>query len=299
LPEAGEYGVGMVFLPRAEHQRAECERIIGDVVTSKACRVLGWRDVPTDPQHAGSQARRAQPVIRQLFVTRSALTLETDDDASLDRTLYAIRKRIESELRSTAAGGGCYLASLSSRTIVYKGMLRAEQLSGFYPDLSDTAVVSGLALVHSRFSTNTFPSWPLAHPYRLIAHNGEINTVRGNRSWMRMRESLLASPRFDDVAELLPVLSPGQSDSASFDSVLELLVLSGRPLAHAMAMLIPEAWEGDATMPPDRRAFFEYHASLMEPWDGPAAIAFTDGRQIGAMTDRNGLRPARLGGHRR
>jgi glutamate synthase domain-containing protein 2/glutamate synthase domain-containing protein 1/glutamate synthase domain-containing protein 3 len=295
LPEAGEYGVGMVFLPRAEDRRAACERIIADVVSSKGCRVLGWRDVPTDARHAGSQARRAQPVIRQLFIARATLTLVTDDDASLDRTLYAIRKGIENELRSAPAGAGadCYIASLSSRTVVYKGMLRAEQLSGFFPDLLDTAVVSGLALVHSRFSTNTFPSWPLAHPYRLIAHNGEINTVRGNRSWMRMRESLLASPRFDDVAELLPILTGGQSDSASLDSVLELLVLGGRPLAHAMAMLIPEAWEGDATMPPDRRAFYEYHASLMEPWDGPAAIAFTDGRQIGAMTDRNGLRPAR------
>src|SRR6202521_1547914 len=198
-----------------------------------------------------------------------------------------LRKRIEHEFPTI------YFPSLSTRTLIYKGMLTTPQLAAFYPDLNDERFDSALALVHSRFSTNTFPSWPLAHPYRLLAHNGEINAVRGNRSWMRMRESLLASPRFDDIAELLPVLSDGQSDSASLDNVLELLVLSGRPLAHAMAMLIPEAWEGHGTMSPERRAFYEYHASLMEPWDGPAAVAFTDGRQVAAMLDRNGLRPAR------
>jgi glutamate synthase domain-containing protein 2/glutamate synthase domain-containing protein 1/glutamate synthase domain-containing protein 3 len=296
LPEAGDYGVGMVFLPQDARRRRACERLIADAVAAAGCRVLGWRDVPTDARHAGEQARRAQPVIRQLFVTRTTVPLVADDGASLDRTLYVIRKRIERAVQALSGPGqaDCYIASLSSRTVVYKGMLRAEQLVGFYPDLSDPGLVSGLALVHSRFSTNTFPSWPLAHPYRLVAHNGEINTVRGNRSWMRMREALLASPRFGDhVDALLPIVGDGQSDSASLDSVLELLVLGGRPLAHAMAMLIPEAWEGDATMPADRRAFYEYHASLMEPWDGPAAIAFTDGRQIGAMIDRNGLRPAR------
>ncbi|MEP7000952.1 MAG: glutamate synthase central domain-containing protein, partial [bacterium] len=296
LPDSGEYGVAMIFLTREEFRRDACEQVIADAVAAQGCRILGWRDVPTDPRHSGEQARRAQPLIRQLFVTRTGLTLDADDGASFDRTLYIIRKRIERGVRELLGEGAadCYIASFSSRTIVYKGMLRAEQLSGFYLDLADPVVVSGLALVHSRFSTNTFPSWPLAHPYRFIAHNGEINTVRGNRSWMRMRESLLASPRFgDDLSALLPIVSDGQSDSASLDSVLELLVLAGRPLTHAMAMLIPEAWEGDATMPAERRAFHEYHASLMEPWDGPAALAFTDGRQIGAVLDRNGLRPAR------
>ena len=294
LPDAGEYGVGMVFLPRADDQRAACERIVADVVAAQGCRVLGWRDVPTDARHAGEQARRAQPVIRQVFVTRTALALDADDGASFDRTLYIIRKQIERATRAAPATSDCYIPSFSSRTVVYKGMLRAEQLTGFYPDLADEGVVSALALVHSRFSTNTFPSWPLAHPYRLVAHNGEINTVRGNRTWMRMRESLLATPRFGDaLPALLPIMTDGQSDSASLDNVLELLVLAGRPLTHAVAMLIPEAWEGDATMPAERRAFHEYHASLMEPWDGPAAIAFTDGRQIGAILDRNGLRPAR------
>ena len=296
LPDAGEYGVAMVFLPTDDARRTACEKIVADVVAAQGCRVLGWRDVPVDARSAGEEARRAQPVVRQLFVTRTALTLDADDGASFDRTLYVIRKRIERAARALPGAGSmdCYIASFSSRTIVYKGMLSAEQLAGFYPDLSDRGVESGLALVHSRFSTNTFPSWPLAHPYRFVAHNGEINTVRGNRSWMRMREALLSSPRLgDDLAALLPIVTDGQSDSASLDSVLELLVLAGRPLPHAMAMLIPEAWENDATMPADRRAFHEYHASLMEPWDGPAAIAFTDGRQIGAMLDRNGLRPAR------
>ncbi|HEX2780827.1 MAG TPA: glutamate synthase large subunit, partial [Gemmatimonadaceae bacterium] len=295
IPEIGDYGVGMVFLPREAEHRAACERIIADAVAATGCRVLGWRDVPTDASHAGETARRAQPLIRQLFVARAGLALDADDEGAFERTLYLVRKRIERAIREheNPALRRCYVASLSGRTVVYKGMLRAEQLRGFYPDLADPRVVSGIALVHSRFSTNTFPSWPLAHPYRFLAHNGEINTVRGNRSRMKMREALLASPRFGAaMEELLPVLGEGQSDSASLDSVLELLVLSGRPLAHAMAMLIPEAWEGDTTMPDDRRAFYEYHAALMEPWDGPAALVFTDGRQVGAMTDRNGLRPA-------
>ena len=296
LPEAGEYGLGRVFLPRDAAARGECERVSAETVATTGCRVLGWRDVPTDPRHAGEQARRAQPAIRQLFVARIALTLDPDDGASLDRTLYLLRKRIERAIGASSIEGKdtCYIPSLSSRTVVYKGMLHAGQLAGFYPDLADPCVVSGLALVHSRFSTNTFPSWPLAHPYRFLAHNGEINTIRGNRSWMRMREALLASPRFgEDIGDLLPVIGVGQSDSASLDSVVELLVRGGRPLAHAMAMLLPEAWEGDVTMPAERRAFYEYHSTIMEPWDGPAALAFTDGRQIGAMTDRNGLRPAR------
>ena len=292
LPEPGAYGVGMTFLPAGRVQRQRCEDIIIAAAAREGCTVLGWRTVPTDGRHAGEEARRAQPLIRQFFIARSVLPVEADAGESFERTLYLVRKRVESDVR--VARLPCYIVSLSSRTIIYKGMLHAEQLGRFYPDLSDEDVVSGLALVHSRFSTNTFPSWPLAHPYRFIAHNGEINTVRGNRHWMRMREAMLASPRFgDDIGVVRPVLTDGQSDSASLDNVLELLVLAGRPLAHAMAMLIPEAWEGDASMSADRRAFYEYHASLMEPWDGPAAIAFTDGRQIGAMLDRNGLRPAR------
>jgi glutamate synthase (NADPH/NADH) large chain len=295
LPEAGTYGVGMVFLPQDAVWRQESEAVIERTVIESGCRVLGWRDVPTNPHFAGAEARRAQPFIRQLFVARTALGVDTDDGATLERALYMMRKRIERAVRELdLPPAPAYLPSLSSRTLIYKGMLHAEQLEGFFPDLGQASVESGIALVHSRFSTNTFPSWPLAHPYRFVAHNGEINTVRGNRQWMRVREALLASPRFgDDLHLLLPILSEGQSDSASFDNVLELLVLAGRPLAHAMAMLIPEAWERDEGMPPDRRAFYEYHASLMEPWDGPAALAFTDGRQIGAMLDRNGLRPAR------
>ena len=295
LPEASAYGVGMVFLPTDAEERGRCEDIVMRAAAQAGCHVLGWRDVPTDQSHAGSQARAAQPCIKQCFIARTVLEMDADDGASLERTLYLIRKRIERDV--VAAGftaARCYVASLSSRTVVYKGMLRADQLQGFYPDLGNEGVVSGLALVHSRFSTNTFPSWPLAHPYRFVAHNGEINTVRGNRQWMRVRSALLSSSRLgDDASALHPILAEGQSDSASFDNVLELLVLGGRPLAHAMSMLIPEAWEHDEAMPAARRAFYEYHASLMEPWDGPAAIAFTDGWRIGAMLDRNGLRPAR------
>jgi glutamate synthase domain-containing protein 2/glutamate synthase domain-containing protein 1/glutamate synthase domain-containing protein 3 len=296
LPDSGAYGVAMVFLPAEASVRERCETVIDQCVRESGCRVLGWREVPTDARHAGTDARKSQPAIRQLFVARHALGSDLDDGVTFERTLYLLRKRIEREaaLFADGAGRGCYVASLSSRTIVYKGMLGAEQLAGFYPELSDERVTSALALVHSRFSTNTFPSWPLAHPYRFVAHNGEINTIRGNRQWMQARAPQLASARLgSDPALVEPLLAAGQSDSASLDAVLELLVLAGRPLTHAMAMLIPEAWERDETMPPDRRAFYEYHASLIEPWDGPAAVAFTDGRQIGAMLDRNGLRPAR------
>ena len=295
LPEAGGYGVGMVFLPQDPERRRACEALIERAMAMHAFRVIGWRDVPTDARHAGAEARRVQPVIRQCFCTRTVLTLDVDDGATMERALYLVRKEIERGLLELSdAGIGCHVSSLSSRTVVYKGMLHAEQLEAFYPDLGDPALESGIALVHSRFSTNTFPSWPLAHPYRMVAHNGEINTIRGNRLWMRARAASLASPLLGDDAEAVaPILTDGQSDSASFDSVLELLVMAGRPIAHAMSMLIPEAWEKNETMPPERRAFYEYHASLIEPWDGPAAIAFTDGRQIGAMLDRNGLRPAR------
>jgi glutamate synthase domain-containing protein 2/glutamate synthase domain-containing protein 1/glutamate synthase domain-containing protein 3 len=295
LPELGAYGVGMFFLPRDESARGEAIARVGAIVAERGWRVLGWRDVPVDEESLTPAAREARPSIHQCFVAPAALEREADDPSAIERTLFVIRRAIERDALGARDGRpSWYVASLSSRTIVYKGRLRPDQLARFYPDLADWRVVSGLALVHSRFSTNTFPSWPLAHPYRLVCHNGEINTLRGNVSWMRAREAELASARFDGgVDELLPIVQPAQSDSASLDNVLELLVHSGRPIAQAMAMLVPEAWERDDNMPADRRAFYEYHSALMEPWDGPAAIAFTDGRHVGAVQDRNGLRPAR------
>ena len=294
LPDAGSYGVGMLFLPSRRADRLVCERIIEAVVTDEGCSVLGWRDVPVDEAVLSGPTRRARPAIRQVFVTRMGVEREVDTSSSFEVTLYVIRRRIEAALRESPLGRDCYIASFSSRTVVYKGMLRPDQLAPFYEDLRDPDLASAIALVHSRFSTNTFPSWRLAHPYRFLCHNGEINTLRGNLSWMHVREAIMSSSRFGGrLAALLPVCGENQSDSASLDNVLELLTLAGRPLAHAMAMLIPEAWEGHTTMPVERRAFYEYHASLMEPWDGPAAVAFTDGRQVAAVLDRNGLRPAR------
>ncbi|HEX7019737.1 MAG TPA: glutamate synthase large subunit [Gemmatimonadaceae bacterium] len=295
LPDAGSYGVGMLFLPTDEIDRRWCETAFERAVADETCRVLGWRDVPLADQHAGADARSARPAIRQVFVARAALDVSVDDSVAFERALYRMRKRFESAVAgagsATARTG--YVASLSARTVVYKGMLRPDQLGRVYPDLADEMVISALAVVHSRFSTNTFPSWNLAHPFRMICHNGEINTLRGNLNWMRVREPLMRSTLSDDLPELFPVIAEGQSDSASLDNALELLVAAGRPLTHAMMMLIPEAWEGDPAMDAERRAFYDYHASLMEPWDGPAAIVFTDGRQIGATLDRNGLRPAR------
>ena len=294
LPDAGSYGVGMVFLPSRRADRLVCERMVEVSVREEGCSVLGWRDVPVDESVLSGPTRRARPVIRQIFVARMGVGREVDTNTDFEVTLYVIRRKIEAALRERALGSDCYVASFSSRTVVYKGMLRPDQLTPFYDDLRDPDLASAIALVHSRFSTNTFPSWRLAHPYRFLCHNGEINTLRGNLSWMRVREALMSSSRFGGrVAALLPVCGEKQSDSASLDNMLELLTLAGRPLAHAMAMLIPEAWEGHTTMSAERRAFYEYHASLMEPWDGPAAVAFTDGRQVAAMLDRNGLRPAR------
>ncbi|HXN75728.1 MAG TPA: glutamate synthase central domain-containing protein, partial [Gemmatimonadaceae bacterium] len=293
LPDAGSYGVGVLFLPSRRADRLICERMIEAAVADEGCTVLGWRDVPVDDSVLSAPTRRARPAVRHLFVARMGVGREIDTNSSFEISLYVIRRRIEAAL-SEIPGSDCYLASFSSRTMVYKGMLRPDQLARFYPDLREPDLASAIAMVHSRFSTNTFPSWRLAHPYRFLCHNGEINTLRGNLSWMRVREGIMSSSRFGGrLAALLPVCGEKQSDSASLDNALELLTLAGRPLAHAMAMLIPEAWEGHATMPDDRRAFYEYHASLMEPWDGPAAVAFTDGRQIAAMLDRNGLRPAR------
>jgi glutamate synthase domain-containing protein 2/glutamate synthase domain-containing protein 1/glutamate synthase domain-containing protein 3 len=292
LPPPGEYGVGMTFLPVEPHQRLQCEGILERIVREEGLTVLGWRDTPIEGSAIGRVARVSQPYIQQIFVARGKGMTE----ARLERKLYVVRKRAEAEIAATelTEKGFFYIPSLSARTIVYKGLLLAPQIANFYPELRDPEVISALCLVHQRFSTNTFPTWQLAHPYRYIAHNGEINTLRGNVNWMHARQSVLASPLFgDDLKKLFPVIQPGGSDSASFDNALELLVMAGRDIAHSMAMLIPEAWSKNEHMNPQKRAFYEYHASLMEPWDGPAAIAFTDGRSIGATLDRNGLRPAR------
>ena len=284
LPAPGHYAVGTAFLPAGDP--AAQEKVIAGIETIAAqegMRVLGWRALPVNPAGVGPIARSAMPAFRQLFVASE----HQETGLALERRVYCVRKRAEHDL-------DVYFPSLSGRTIVYKGMLTEEQLVSFYPDLSDERVTSSLALVHSRFSTNTFPSWPLAHPYRYLAHNGEINTLRGNRNWMRARESQLASDLIPgDLNRLYPIITPEASDSASFDEVLELLHLGGRSLPHAVLMMIPEAWENHTEMDPDRRAFYEFHSTLMEPWDGPALIAFTDGTVIGAVLDRNGLRPAR------
>ena len=292
LPAAGEYGVGMTFLPVERHDRLQCEGILERIVTEEGLTVLGWRDTPINGAAIGREARNSQPYIQQIFVSRG----KGMNEDQLERKLYLVRKRAENEVAKSdlPEKSFFYMPSFSCRTIVYKGLLLAPQIANFYPELSDPDVTSALCLVHQRFSTNTFPTWQLAHPYRFIAHNGEINTLRGNVNWMHARQSVLESPLFGaDIKKLFPIITPGGSDSASFDNALELLVMAGRGISHAMAMLIPEAWSGNPDMNPQKRAFYEYHASLMEPWDGPAAIAFTDGRSIGATLDRNGLRPAR------
>ena len=288
LPPAGRYGVMMCFLPRDAGSRAQLEALLEQTVHAEGQRVLGWRDVPVDPDHAGQVAGRARPEIRQLFVGAGAR--EAEDQDAFERKLYVIRRICD----LSEQGDGLYVASSSSRTINYKGMLISFQLASFYPDLGDERCKSALALVHSRFSTNTFPSWELAHPYRVICHNGEINTLMGNINWMRARESELQSELFgDDLKKILPVVAPGNSDSATFDNVIELLLLAGRSLPHAAMMMIPEAYRGRDDLPEELKGFYAYHSCLMEPWDGPAAVAFTDGRVIGATLDRNGLRPGR------
>ncbi|HJQ20279.1 MAG TPA: glutamate synthase large subunit [Gemmatimonadaceae bacterium] len=293
LPDAGQYGVGMCFLPRTPRARRAAEAQIESVVRVNGCRVLGWRDVPVDRGQIGRTARRTRPAIAQLFVAPAGLDTDQSDASTFERQLFVVRRKIEKTLAASEQFADAYIASLSSRTIVYKGLVRSSLLGAFFPDLRDPAVSSALALVHSRFSTNTFPSWSRAHPYRFLCHNGEINTLAGNLRWMSVREPRMDSARLPNVQELFPLIAPGQSDSASLDNALELLVHGGRSLAHAMLMLIPQAWEADDTMSADRRAFFEFHSALMEPWDGPAAVAFTDGRHVGAMLDRNGLRPGR------
>ncbi len=299
LPPAGQYGAGLVFLPKEPAEREQLRRLIEQTVHAEGHTVLGWRPVPGDDSSLGASARAAKPVIEQLFVADGARVAGEDDAAArqrFERALYVIRKQVEHAVDRLplSTRGAFYIVSLSANTVIYKGMLTADQIAPTFPDLMDPAMESALALVHQRFSTNTFPSWPLAHPYRYVAHNGEINTLRGNINWMRAREGLLRSAVFgDDLKKILPVIREGGSDTATFDNVLELLVMSGRSLPHAILMMIPEPWSGDETMTPELRAFYEFHSSLMEPWDGPASIAFTDGRVIGAILDRNGLRPSR------
>ncbi|MGC2128097.1 MAG: glutamate synthase subunit alpha, partial [Methylovirgula sp.] len=294
LPEPGEYAIGPVFLPRDPEGRGIVMALIEKAVADEGQIFLGWRDVPVENGGLGESVKPTEPVIKQFFVQRGANGGKPSADHDVfERRLFILRKAISNGVYALhdPRTAEFYPVSLSSRTIVYKGMLLATQLGDYFKDLRHPLFESALALVHQRFSTNTFPTWSLAHPYRMVAHNGEINTLRGNVNWMAARQASVASELFgNDIKKLWPISYEGQSDTACFDNALEFLVQGGYSLAHAMMMLIPEAWAGDPLMEPQRRAFYEYHAALMEPWDGPAAIAFTDGRQIGATLDRNGLR---------
>ncbi|MEO7241921.1 MAG: glutamate synthase-related protein, partial [Variovorax sp.] len=294
LPPAGEYGVGMIFLPKEHASRMACEQEMERAIKAEGQVLLGWRDVPVDRDMPMSPAvKKTEPVLRQVFIGRGTDVIVQD---ALERKLYVIRKTASANIQNLALKHSkeYYVPSMSSRTVVYKGLLLADQVGRYYLDLADERCVSALGLVHQRFSTNTFPKWPLAHPYRYVAHNGEINTVRGNYNWMVAREGVMRSPVLAaDLQKLYPISFPGQSDTATFDNCLELMTMAGYPISQAMMMMIPEPWEQHPGMEPRRRAFYEYHAAMMEPWDGPASIVFTDGRQIGATLDRNGLRPSR------
>ncbi|MBV8454759.1 MAG: glutamate synthase subunit alpha, partial [Deltaproteobacteria bacterium] len=293
LPPPGDYGVAMVFMPLDVHKREACEAIFEQVVREEGQRVLGWRTVPVDDTQCGVIARQGLPAIRQIFIGKGP---GINDEAALERKLYVIRKRVTNDGAQVKLDEGelFYICSLSSLTIVYKGQLISHQIPKFYSDLLDPSVVTALAMVHQRFSTNTFPSWDRAHPYRFLCHNGEINTLRGNINWMHAREKQFASPLFgDDIKKIQPIIEANGSDSAMFDNCLELLVRTGRSLPHAIMMMIPEAWQNDPLMDDGKRAFYQLHSCMMEPWDGPASIAFTDGHRIGAVLDRNGLRPSR------
>ena len=304
LPEYGSYATGIAFLPQSSKDAATACEAVEKIAEAEGLEVLGWREVPTDESSLGALARDAMPTFRQVFIAGAS-------GMDLERRAYVVRKRAEHELGTKGPGQDgpgretVYFPSLSGQTFVYKGMLTTPQLKAFYLDLQDDRLTSALGIVHSRFSTNTFPSWPLAHPFRRIAHNGEINTVTGNENWMRAREALINTDVFgsgpaasresgSSLDKIVPVCTPGASDTARFDEVLELLHLGGRSLPHAVLMMIPEAWERNESMDPARRAFYEYHSSLMEPWDGPASMTFTDGTVIGAVLDRNGLRPSRI-----
>ena len=291
LPGAGEYGVGMVFLPPQADRRQQCEQLFANVIAEEGLRLLGWRDVPVKSDAVGPVARSTEPFMRQIFIARDVL-----NEAQFERKLYVVRKRVENAVGQSAIQGReyFYIPSLSANTIVYKGLLLPHQMSAYYQDLKDASLTSALALVHSRFSTNTFPTWPLAHPYRYMCHNGEINTLKGNVNWMRARQGRLNSDLFSkDLEKLYPIVSENQSDSACLDNAIEFLTMGGRSLPHVMMMLIPEPWVANPQMDLDRRGFYEYHAAMQEPWDGPAAVCFTDGKLIGATLDRNGLRPCR------
>lgn len=283
VPEKGKYGTGLVFLPKDEKEQASILSIMIEEIEREGLTLMHLRNVPTNPACLGKDARATEPDIKQVFITGV-----TDAD-SLERTLYIIRKKIEKRVRHT----DFYIVSLSAKNIIYKGMLSSMQVREYFPDLTQPYFTSGLALVHSRFSTNTFPTWSLAQPFRLLAHNGEINTIRGNRGWMEARESVLSSPALGDIKDIRPIIQPGMSDSASLDNVLEFFVMSGLSLPHAMAMLVPESFNDKNPISEELKAFYEYHSILMEPWDGPAALLFSDGRFAGGMLDRNGLRPAR------
>ncbi|MGQ4618286.1 glutamate synthase large subunit [Nocardia sp. R7R-8] len=307
LPPEGSYATGIAFLPQARREAARAAYGVEKIVKEEGLEVVGWREVPIDESSLGALARDAMPSFRQIFIASPKNASDPLSDMDLERRAYVVRKRVERELGSAGAGEGAvgresvYFPSLSGQTFVYKGMFTTPQLRAFYLDLQDSRVESALGIVHSRFSTNTFPSWPLAHPFRRVAHNGEINTVTGNENWMRAREALLRSDVFgvdsagkNRLEKIFPICTPGASDTARFDEVLELLHLGGRSLPHAVLMMIPEAWERNETMDPQRRAFYEYHSMLMEPWDGPASVCFTDGTVVGAVLDRNGLRPSRI-----
>ena len=292
LPGPGGYGVGMVFLPSHPMERYKCEVLFEDIVTTEGLELLGWRTVPTEHSSLGQTAITSEPIVRQVFIARPVGL----DDLAFERKLYVIRKLAKRGIRTAGLRGGekFYVCSLSAKTIIYKGMLTPDQVERYYPDLTDSSFASALCLVHSRFSTNTFPTWERAHPYRYVAHNGEINTLRGNINWMHARQSQFASDLFgNDLKKLMPIVNEDGSDSAMFDNALEFLTLAGRSLPHAVMMMIPEPWENHESMDPAKRAFYEYHSCLQEPWDGPASIAFTDGVRIGAVLDRNGLRPSR------
>ncbi len=294
LPPPGEYGVGMIFLPKEHASRLACEQEMERAIKAEGQVLLGWRDVPVNRDMPMSPTVRAkEPIQRQVFIGRGQDVIVQD---ALERKLYVIRKTASAHIQALKLKHSkeYYVPSMSSRTVIYKGLLLADQVGIYFRDLEDARCTSALGLVHQRFSTNTFPEWPLAHPYRYVAHNGEINTVKGNYNWMKAREGVMSSPVLGaDLQKLYPISFPGQSDTATFDNCLELLTMAGYPLSQAVMMMIPEPWEQHTTMDERRKAFYEYHAAMLEPWDGPASIVFTDGRQIGATLDRNGLRPSR------
>ena len=291
-PEAGQYGTGLLFLPKSKRESDLCMAVLKKHCEAEQLEVFHVRNVPVDSKAVGEIARRAEPVIKQVFIKS---TVRREQEA-LERKLYVVRKLAEHEVRNSKMKQkkAFYFPSLSTKVMIYKGMLTPDQVPAYFHDLNDQAFESAIALVHSRFSTNTFPTWDLAQPFRIVAHNGEINTVRGNRLWMHARESLLTSEVFgEDLKKVLPVIEPGKSDSASFDNVLEFLHMAGRSMQHALCMMIPESYNHRNPIPPSLKAFYEYHSTIMEPWDGPASIVFSDGRYIGGTLDRNGLRPSR------